>query len=88
MVEKEARKMPIRYKIDVLEELKAKGYNTNKIRKEKLIGEAMLQKIRQRQVVSWATIETLCRLLECDVGDIVEYSAETAEPTEESLTDN
>lgn len=80
--------MPIRYKIDVLEELKAKGYNTNKIRKEKLIGEAMLQKIRQRQVVSWATIETLCRLLECDVGDIVEYSAETAEPTEESLTDN
>ena len=80
--------MPIRYKIDVLEELKAKGYNTNKIRKEKLIGEAMLQKIRQRQVVSWATIETLCRLLECDVGDIVEYSAETAEPTEESHTDN
>lgn len=80
--------MPIRYKIDVLEELKAKGYNTNKIRKEKLIGEAMLQKIRQRQVVSWATIETLCRLLECDVGDIVEYFAETAEPTKESLTDN
>lgn len=80
--------MPIRYKIDVLEELKAKGYNTNKIRKEKLIGEAMLQKIRQRQIVSWATIETLCKLLECDVGDIVEYSTETTEPTEESRTDN
>ena len=80
--------MPIRYKIDVLEELKAKGYNTNKIRKEKLIGEAMLQKIRQRQVVSWATVETLCKLLECDIGDIVEYSADAAEPTEESNVDN
>lgn len=80
--------MPIRYKIDILEELKAKGYNTNRIRKEKLIGEAMLQKIRQKQIVSWATIEMLCKLLECDVGDIVEYSEEATEPTEESHTDN
>ena len=59
-----------------------------KEKEESSLSKAMLQKIRQRQVVSWATIETLCRLLECDVGDIVEYSAETAEPTEESLTDN
>ena len=73
MVGKEDRKVPIRYKIDVLEELKAKGYNTNRIRKEKIMGEAMLQKIRNKEIVSWATIDTLCRLLNYQIGDIVEY---------------
>ena len=37
--------MPMIYKLDVLSALKEAGYNTNRIRKEKLIGEAMLQKI-------------------------------------------
>ena len=36
--------MPIVYKINVLQALKDAGYNTNKIRKEKIMGEAMLQK--------------------------------------------
>lgn len=36
--------MPIIYKTDVLAALKEKGYNTNRIRKDKIMGEAMLQK--------------------------------------------
>lgn len=36
--------MPIIYKMDVLAALKEKGYNTNRIRKDKIMGEAMLQK--------------------------------------------
>ena len=36
--------MPIRYKINVLAELKAKGYNTSRLRKEKILGEATLQR--------------------------------------------
>ena len=50
------------YKLDVLSALKEAGYNTNRIRKEKLIGEAMLQKIRSGQMPSWATLETICSL--------------------------
>ena len=46
--------MPMIYKLDVLSALKEAGYNTNRIRKEKLIGEAMLQKIRSGQMPSWA----------------------------------
>ena len=38
--------MPIQYKIDVIAALKEAGYNTTRIRKEKIMGEAMLQKIR------------------------------------------
>lgn len=68
--------MPIKYKIDVLKELKAKGFNTNRLRQDKLMGEATIQKIRENQLVSWANIDTLCKLLECDVGDLVEYQKE------------
>lgn len=65
--------MPMQYKVNVLAELKAAGYNTSTIRKEKLMGEAMLQKLRSGQMVSWATMETICELLKCQPGDLVEY---------------
>ena len=65
--------MPMQYKVDVVALLKEKGYNTNKIRKEKIMGEAMLQKLRSGQMVSWATMETICELLKCQPGDLVEY---------------
>ncbi len=71
--------MPIKYKIDVLAALKDAGYSTTRIRKENLIGQSYLQQLRHGELVSWKTIETLCRLLNCQPGDIVEYQAEPAE---------
>ena len=68
--------MPIVYKIDVLKALKEKGYNTGKIRKDKIMGEAMLQKIREGEMVSWAVFEKLCQLLECQPSDLIEYVEE------------
>ena len=66
-------KMPIAYKIDVLNALKECGYSTYRIRKEKLFGEATLQKFRNKEPVSWDNIATLCKLLNCQPGDIMEY---------------
>jgi putative transcriptional regulator len=68
--------MGMKYKIDVIAALKDAGYNTNRIRKEKIMGEAMLQKIRSGQMVSWATMETLCELLNCQPADLIEYVKE------------
>ena len=68
--------MPMCYKVDVIAVLKEAGYNTNRIRKEKIMGEAMLQKIRSGQMVSWATLETICYLLECQPGDLIEFVKE------------
>lgn len=68
--------MAIQYKIDVLAELKKAGYTTTKIREEKLIGQSYLQQIRKGEIVSWKTIETICELLDCQVGDLVEYVKE------------
>lgn len=68
--------MAVIYKIDVLKSLKEKGYSTARLRKDKLMGEATIQKIREGQLVSWANIDTICTLLECDVGDVVEHRKE------------
>lgn len=68
--------MGMKYKIDVIAALKEAGYNTNRIRKEKIMGESMLQKIRSGQMVSWATLETLCELLNCQPADLIEYVKE------------
>ena len=68
--------MPLRYKIDVLAVLKEKGYNTNRIRTEGLLSQSTLQKFRNNQGVSWENLETLCRLLDCQPNDIIEYIKE------------
>lgn len=66
--------MPMKFKIDVLAALKEKGYNTNRIRTEKLLSQSTLQKFRNNEGVSWENIETLCKLLECQPGDLLEYT--------------
>ena len=68
--------MPLIYKIDVLPALKKAGYNTTRIRKEKILSESTLQKFREGKPVSWENIETLCALLECQPGDILEHIPE------------
>ena len=65
--------MPIGYKIDVLAALKDAGYSTYRIRKEKIFGEATVQKFRNAELVSLENIATLCKLLNCQPGDIMEY---------------
>lgn len=66
--------MPLRYKVNILAALKEKGYNTNRLRKEKLLGESTIQQLRIGELVSWNNIDRICTLLECQPGDLVEHS--------------
>ncbi len=68
--------MAIKYKFDVLQALKNAGFNTNLIRKEKLFSESTLQKFRSGEMVHTSNIDTICRLLNCQPGDILEYKEE------------
>ena len=68
--------MPIKYKVDILAALKNAGYNSTRIRYDKIMGQATLQQLRNNELVSWKTIETLCKLLDCQPGDIIEYVEE------------
>ena len=69
----------ITYKLNILEALKAAGYTTYKLRKEKLIGEATIQQLREGRLVSWASMTTLCRLLDCQPGDLLQYVSDELE---------
>ena len=68
--------MMIQYRFNLLEALNQAGYNTNRIRKEKLIPEATLQNMRNSKPISLTTLDTLCRLLDCQPGDILMYTKE------------
>ncbi len=66
--------MPLQYKLDVLSALKDLGYTTYQIRKNKLLSESTVQKLREGKPISWENIETLCKLLNCQPNDIIEYA--------------
>ena len=65
--------MPIIY-TKLFELLKEKGYSTYRIRKNKLISQASLTAIRSgKGGLEHKTIERLCRVLDCQLGDLMEY---------------
>lgn len=68
--------MTIVYKTNILSALKEKGYNTTRLRKEKLLAESTIQQLREGKLVSWANIDRICTLLGCQVGDILEHVQE------------
>ena len=67
----------IRYKIDVLQALKNAGYSTYKIRKQNLLFESTLTKIRKNEIVNVDNLNILCKLLELQPGDILQYIPDT-----------
>ena len=65
--------MPIVYKIDILTALKEAGYNTNRLRKEKLLSEGVIQSLRENKYIALQNISKICELLNCQPGDLMEY---------------
>lgn len=65
--------MPIKYKKDILGALKESGYSTYRLRNEKLFGESVIQQLRKGELVSWANIDRICSLLNCQPGDILVF---------------
>ena len=63
----------IRYKIDILSALKEKGYNTNRLRKERLLAEGVIQSLREGKYIALQNIDKICALLDCQPGDLLEY---------------
>lgn len=70
--------MPIQYKVDILAALKEAGYNTTRLRKEKLLSEGMIQSLREGKYISLQNLSKICELLDCQPGDLIEYVKEEA----------
>ena len=67
----------LNYKINVQQKLKEAGYSTYRLRQEKLLPESTVQKLRQGDMrLSFATLNTICNILQCQPGDILEWIPE------------
>ena len=78
--------MGFQYKVNVMDKLKEKGYSSTRLRKERLLGESYMSQIRHGDMISWAALDTVCTLLECQPGDLIEHvkSAREDKTTEAS----
>lgn len=59
--------------------MKEKGLTTYKIRKDNIISQSALTALKNGKSVTTETIEKLCKALNCQPGDIMEYVEDTAE---------
>lgn len=64
--------MPIKYN-KLLLMMQQKGLTTYKIRKENIISQSALTAIKNGKSVTTDTIAKLCKVLDCQPGDILEY---------------
>ena len=69
----------LRRRIDIKKALLEHGYPPKRLREEKLFGEATIQNMRYQKPVSWAGLETLCRLLDVQPGDLIEHIEQDGE---------
>lgn len=72
----------IKYKINIMDALKNKGYTSYKLRKDKIFGEATMTKFRNKEHINFDNLNILCRLLNCQPGEIIEYVSDD-EPKEQ-----
>lgn len=61
---------------NIFEKLKECGYTTYRLRKEKILSESIIQRIREGQPISTETIDILCKLTNSKVEDLIEYKEE------------
>lgn len=80
--------MPILYKVNLLKELKEKGYTTNRIRAEKLFGEGVVAKMRHDELISYDMLARVCALLDCQPGDLLRYEPDLNEFQRDSSRSN
>ena len=62
-----------KYKTDLLNELKIRGYSPARLRKEKLLRENFIQAIHDDQVIRINSLDKLCGLLNMQPDDSIEW---------------
>ena len=58
---------------DILGQLSAAGFTTYRLRKEKLLSERTIQRIRDGDPINTTTIDAICTLLNCQSDKVLEY---------------
>jgi len=58
---------------DILKMLSESGWSTYRVAKEHLLSPSTIDRIRNGSPINTTTIDTICRLCECQPGDIMRY---------------
>ena len=70
--------MSIKYD-KLIQMMKDHGINSYTVKRDKIIGQATYKKIMSGEYVNLSTIDTLCRLFNCQPGDLLEYVEDNQE---------
>ena len=64
----------IKYKKNVYEELQKRGISSYAIKKNNLMSQSTLTKLKNNDTsITLSSLNKVCQLLQCDVADIVEF---------------
>lgn len=69
----------IRYKKDIVDLLTKAGYTCARMRKEKILSQSTLQRLRHGEPVNMEAINIICVILRCQPGDLLEVNPTDAE---------
>lgn len=64
----------LKYRINIIAEMKKAGYSTVRIRRERIVGESTLQKMRSGDTsINLESLGAICNILQCQLSDLVEW---------------
>ena len=63
----------IRFKVDIIKELKEAGYNSTRMRREKIMSQGSMTDMRKGICPGMKTLNTICKILGTQPGVLIEY---------------
>ena len=70
----------IRCKIDILTALRDVGMTAYQLRKQHIMGEDRVQRLRRNELPSWRELDIICKLTGREVADFIEYVPDNEPP--------
>lgn len=64
---------------DIMERLAEAGYSAYRLQKEGIMSNSTMDRIRHNKAISTETINTICRLCQCQPGELIRYEPEKRE---------
>lgn len=64
--------MAYKYKIDIVKTLSEKGFTSYKIKKNNLLSQGTLQKLKNEGNITLETLDAICCMLRMNIEDVIE----------------
>lgn len=65
--------------LNILQKLADSGWTSYRIKKEKQLPGGVIDRLREGRPVTTETLDTVCRLCECQPGDLLEWVPDSPE---------